>query len=84
MLDLFENEPFAMVVRNKEKKAEEEGNSEEEYEGYCIDLIKLLADKVGFKHKVQIVKDGQYGAAQHDGSWDGMIGELLNKVRLYL
>lgn len=31
---------------------------------------------------MRIVKDGQYGAENHDvkGGWDGMVGELVRQV----
>lgn len=68
-----------------------EGNNK--YEGYCIDLLKLLADKIeGFNYEIKLgtkvsgycssysnpFPTFQAGSKQPDGSWDGMIGELLN------
>lgn len=37
-----------------------------------------------FSDELRIVKDGQYGAENPDvkGGWDGMVGELVRKVRL--
>ena len=45
--------------------------------------MELLAKKVGFKFKVQIVKDGKYGGVNEDGSWNGMVGELLRQVHVF-
>lgn len=58
------------------KMAEMEGG--DVFEGYCIDLIKLLAEKVPLEsYVVRLVRDKKYGAVKSDGSWNGMIGELL-------
>ncbi|XP_028266641.1 probable glutamate receptor [Parambassis ranga] len=48
-----------------------------ELEGYCIDLISELAKKVGFKYKLQLVKDNRYGALDSSGNWNGMMGEIV-------
>ncbi|KAM4563391.1 glutamate receptor U1 [Odontesthes bonariensis] len=46
-------------------------------EGYCIDLISELSEKLGFKYKVHLVKDNRYGAMDSSGNWNGMIGEII-------
>jgi len=32
-------------------------------------------------HRLQIVADGKYGGKTPTGEWNGMIGELTNRVR---
>nr|XP_057906495.1 probable glutamate receptor [Doryrhamphus excisus] len=51
--------------------------SEGELEGYCIDLISELSEKLGFSYKLQLVKDGRYGSMDSSGNWNGMIGEVI-------
>uniref|UniRef100_A0A665T2C2 Glutamate receptor n=1 Tax=Echeneis naucrates TaxID=173247 RepID=A0A665T2C2_ECHNA len=46
-------------------------------EGFCIDLLSEVAKKVGFKYRVQLVKDGSYGRQDDNGNWNGMIGEVV-------
>ncbi|KAL4646081.1 glutamate receptor U1-like [Arapaima gigas] len=46
-------------------------------EGYCMDLLTELAKKLGFKYKIQLVKDGAYGRPDERGQWNGMIGEVI-------
>nr|XP_046239369.1 probable glutamate receptor [Scatophagus argus]XP_046239371.1 probable glutamate receptor [Scatophagus argus] len=46
-------------------------------EGFCMDLLSEVAKKVGFKYKVQLVKDGSYGRQDESGNWNGMIGEVV-------
>ncbi len=50
------------------------------FEGFCADLLKQLAKDLDFTYTITLVKDGEYGALV-DGSWTGMIGELLRNVR---
>ena len=50
------------------------------YEGYMVDLVKHLAAQIGFKYRLVPVWDGIFGHRQHDGSWNGMIGELMRRV----
>ncbi|AWP02629.1 putative glutamate receptor U1-like [Scophthalmus maximus] len=46
-------------------------------EGFCMDLLSEVAKKVGFKYRVQLVKDGSYGRQDDNGNWNGMIGEVV-------
>ncbi|XP_028855043.1 glutamate receptor U1 isoform X2 [Denticeps clupeoides] len=46
-------------------------------EGYCMDLLSELAKKLGFKYRVNLVKDGAYGRQDENGNWYGMIGEVV-------
>lgn len=48
-----------------------------ELEGYCIDLISELSQKLNFKYKVHLVKDSLYGSKDLSGNWNGMIGEVV-------
>ncbi|VDM34074.1 unnamed protein product [Hydatigera taeniaeformis] len=50
-----------------------------EYEGFCVDLIQKLAEMIKFKYKMKAVADGQFGSLVN-GTWDGMVGELLRRV----
>lgn len=50
------------------------------YKGYCIDLLNELARRLKFNFDIYLTPDGKYGAIRKNGSWNGMIGELLNEV----
>ena len=52
------------------------------YEGYCADLIDKIAHIVGFHYALKEVGDKSYGSRLTDGSWNGMIGELIREVGL--
>ena len=50
------------------------------YKGFSIDVLDALAKTLGFKYNIYQVADGKYGVALANGSWNGMIGELIGKV----
>ena len=52
------------------------------FEGYCADVVKKIADIVRFDYKIVPVKDGRYGGRNENGSWDGMVGELVRHVSI--
>lgn len=74
-ITFFKDAPYVMI--NDEMK-DATGNLR--FEGFCMDLVKKVAEQVKFNYTVEIVKDGKYGAASGDGEWDGMIGELIRNV----
>nr|XP_057902812.1 glutamate receptor ionotropic, kainate 5-like isoform X2 [Doryrhamphus excisus] len=51
----------------------------EQYEGFCVDLLRELADIFKFSFTIKLVDDGLYGAPDPNGSWTGMVGELINR-----
>lgn len=58
-----------------------EGN--EQYEGFCVDMLRELSDILKFTYRIKLVDDGLYGAPEPNGSWTGMVGELINRVRAH-
>jgi hypothetical protein len=47
------------------------------YEGFCIDLLKIMAEKIGFDFRLELVPDGKYGVFnQNTGEWNVRI--MLN------
>ncbi|KAM4675288.1 glutamate receptor 1 isoform 1-T1 [Discoglossus pictus] len=65
--------PYVMLRKNADQL---EGNLK--YEGYCVELASEIAKHVGFNYKLEIVRDGKYGARDSDmKAWNGMVGELV-------
>ncbi|XP_067223880.1 glutamate receptor ionotropic, delta-1 [Chanodichthys erythropterus] len=65
-------EPFVMVAENILGQPKR-------YKGFSIDVLDALAKILGFKYEMYQVADGKYGTPQANGSWNGMIGELIGK-----
>lgn len=45
-------------------------------EGYCIDLIRRLAEAMEFDYEILLPETGTYGK-RVNGRWDGIIGDLV-------
>ena len=50
------------------------------FEGYCIDLLKAVAEMLSFNYEIYLVPDGQFGDQVPSGKWNGLVGELLQGV----
>ena len=52
-----------------------------EHERFLVDLLDELAKDVGFEYVLE--ESSRYGRLdQESGNWTGLIGKLLNKVRM--
>uniref|UniRef100_H3CQS2 Glutamate receptor n=1 Tax=Tetraodon nigroviridis TaxID=99883 RepID=H3CQS2_TETNG len=70
---ILEN-PYVMLRQNHQDL---EGN--DRYEGFCVDMLKELADILKFKYRIRLVGDGLYGVPGANGTWTGMVGELISR-----
>ncbi|XP_028320327.1 glutamate receptor ionotropic, kainate 4 [Gouania willdenowi] len=70
---ILEN-PYVMLRQNHQAF---EGN--DRYEGFCVDMLKELADILKFKYRIRLVGDGVYGVPGANGTWTGMVGELISR-----
>lgn len=65
------------------KKSDKPLYGNDRFEGYCIDLMKELANILGFTYEVRLVEDGKYGAQdENTGQWNGMVRELMDHVSI--
>nr|XP_014341697.1 PREDICTED: glutamate receptor ionotropic, delta-1 [Latimeria chalumnae] len=65
-------EPFVMVAENILGQPKR-------YKGFSIDVLDALAKNLGFKYEIYQASDSKYGHQLPNGSWNGMIGELINR-----
>ncbi|PNF32815.1 hypothetical protein B7P43_G04494, partial [Cryptotermes secundus] len=67
-----EEKPYVMV------KEERNFTGNARYEGFCIDLLKLIASQVGFHYVIRLVPDHMYGVYDpHTKEWNGIVRELM-------
>lgn len=52
----------------------------DEYEGYCMDLLKKINEIYNFSYTIQVEPNNMYGT-EINGTYNGMIGQLVNNVR---
>ncbi|KAJ8027923.1 Glutamate receptor 4 [Holothuria leucospilota] len=71
--------PFLML---KEEKSRGEGN--ERFEGYCMDLLKEITAIFNFTYVIEPESNNVYGNELDDGSWSGMLGDLLALKRAHI
>ncbi|XP_064645071.1 probable glutamate receptor [Lineus longissimus] len=45
-------------------------------EGFIVDLLDRLTERMGCTYTLKLVRDGKYGSPGPDGKWNGMIGEI--------
>ena len=55
----------------------------EHMSGFLIDLMRQIMEPYNVTYEIKFVKDGAYGAMDADGTWNGMIGELLRGVNFF-
>ncbi|XP_048850130.1 glutamate receptor ionotropic, kainate 5-like isoform X1 [Brienomyrus brachyistius] len=70
---ILEN-PYVMRKANYQ---DFQGN--DQYEGFCVEMLKEMADILKFSFRIKLVDDGLYGAPEANGSWTGMVGELISR-----
>ncbi|XP_063955091.1 glutamate receptor ionotropic, kainate 2-like [Lytechinus pictus] len=68
--------PFVMFKQTEDGRTLE-GNAR--FEGFCIDLLQFISEKVGFDYRIKLVEDGNYGGQLENGSFDGMVAELMER-----
>ena len=48
-------------------------------EGIFVDIFKELSNLLNFTYEVTSPSDNQWGAINSDGTWSGMVGQLVRK-----
>ena len=60
-----------------QKKNEDETIS---LQGYSVDILKELSRSLGFTYEMYPSPDGFYGTVTENGTWNGMIRQILDGV----
>ncbi|XP_070567432.1 glutamate receptor ionotropic, kainate 2-like [Ptychodera flava] len=72
----IEEDPYLRFKSTEDGKTHT-GN--DRFEGFCVDLLKAIADIVKFEYEIRIVPDGRYGGEVSPGVWNGMVGQLVER-----
>ena len=51
------------------------------YYGYCIDMLNEIQKIDRFEYEIYVTPDGKYGDMDKNMVWNGMIRELIDKVK---
>lgn len=55
--------------------------SDARYEGFCVDLLKGIANQIGFQYSIKLVPDHMYGVYDpNTKTWNGIVRELMERV----
>uniref|UniRef100_A0A914H070 Uncharacterized protein n=1 Tax=Globodera rostochiensis TaxID=31243 RepID=A0A914H070_GLORO len=67
------SQPSAKINQNQLNRDE---HQQQQFEGFCIDLLKEMAKLLNFTYDIEVVDDGTYGVEDEYGRWNGIIGVL--------
>ena len=67
--------PWIHLRRNYAAKT---GN--DRFEGFCVDLLKLIAQQVDFTYEIMPVSDNMAGTMSPNGSWSGVMKQIVSEV----
>lgn len=54
------------------------------FEGFAIDIIQELSNKLGFNYTFVVQDDKNYGIYNNISGWNGMIGKIINNVSKFI
>ena len=67
------NKPFVSFISNSDRQS-----GYEQYQGFCVDLLESLSNIAGFKYHLKLADDRKYGTLLPNGSYSGMVGEIVD------
>ncbi|RUS73991.1 hypothetical protein EGW08_018259, partial [Elysia chlorotica] len=47
------------------------------YEGFCIDILDELAERLSFQYDIVETPDQKWGSQDENQQWNGVVGEVL-------
>ena len=83
----FQDQPYVFINDEYEEEVQQMKSENKRvcgnhyFKGFCIDLAQKVTEILNItNYTICIVQDGKYGSIQANQTWDGMIGELMQKV----
>ncbi|XP_020632392.1 glutamate receptor 2-like isoform X2 [Orbicella faveolata] len=68
----IEDSPFCVKIANHTE-------GKPQYEGFSIDLLEKIKERMGFSYTLTTSKDGKMGSKDAAGNWNGLIEYIVNK-----
>ena len=56
------------------------GGRQRQFVGYIVDLLHELSYIIQFDYDIRPVHDASFGHRRLDGTWDGIVGQLMDGV----
>lgn len=66
------------------KKDHKDRVGNDKFYGFAIDLMERVAKDLDFEYEMYVVPDGNFGVELPTGEWNGLVGEVLCGVNLFL
>lgn len=77
-IGVTEATPYTFYKRNpRTNEILRDANNLPVYEGFCIDFIDELSRRMNFSYELVEPSSGKFGDRLNDGSFDGLIGDLV-------
>jgi ionotropic glutamate receptor len=71
--------PYLMLKKDHDKRKDND-----KFEGYVLDLMTKIAEKLDFSFKIKLVEDGSNGVYNEiSQSWNGIMGEIVSERALF-
>lgn len=64
----------------KEGRENKKNLTNDDFDGYIVQFVEAVMNQLNLTYKIVPVKDGAYGGRKANGSWDGMVGEIIRGV----
>ena len=83
---MLQDPPFVFKTRKLPKREDVQfehyydEDGEWYYYGFCIDLIFKINQTMNFDLTISESSDGAYGTMQDNGSWSGLVSDLMEDV----
>lgn len=75
--------PFQQSTPYVMLKSDRNLTGNDRFEGFCIDLLRTIAELLGFNYDLYLVPDNKFGAENtSSGEWSGLVKEIIEKVPL--
>ena len=75
---LYIQEPPCAMLYDDHRQPARVGNAR--YRGFCVDLVAAIGEQTGLVFSLYPTPDGLRGHRQQDGTWTGLVAQILNEV----